>query len=270
MQRARSVSSPYFTLVKKLLCPAFSILLLCNAAQAKISDAVQLLFLKNHVSAGFAFPVTLAKQESHTGLGEFEMRTLPGFSMQFDYAYNFNPYIGIASGSRMGIKNFGYHAAATPGEFAIQKTVSRDYVQMIPFFSIPLLLTPRFFISKRSLLQADVGGSITFFIPAGTINTLNYFDGTDMKRVFEMKLFYQDRPLFMLHAGLSYGLILKSENILKICCSIDYGRSRAIEGHYTFYGDDMKVGYGKMYSSLSSVEMGISYVFTRAAGIRKS
>lgn len=269
MQSTRSVSTLHFTLVKKILCPALSIFLLCNAAQAKISDAVQLLFLKNHVSAGFAFPVMLAKHESHTGLGQFEMRTLPGFSMQFDYAYNFNPYIGIASGSRMGIKNFGYHASATPGEFAIQKTVKRDYVQVIPFFSIPLLLTPRIFISKRSMLQADVGGSITFFMPAGTINTLNYFDGTDLKRVFEMKLFYKDRPLFMLHAGLSYGLILKSENILKICCSLDYGRSRAIEGRYTFYGDDMKVGYGNMYSSLSSFSVGLNYVFTRAAGIQK-
>lgn len=264
-----SVTMPQFPLVKAFICSAIAIVMLCSNAQAEVSDARRLLFLKNHFSAGFNFPVTLAKHESHRGFGDFRMRTLPGFSMRLDYTYNFNPYIGIASGTAMGFKNFGYHAEATPEEFLIKRKVSKDYTLMLPFFSIPFAITPRIFIAKKHMLQFDLGGSISFFIPAGSIHTLNYFDGKDVKRVFEMKLHYRDNPLFMLHAGLSYGVVLKSQNIFKVCASIDYGRSRAVEGYYTFYGDDMKVGNGRMYSALSSVALGISYVFTRAAGIQK-
>ena len=77
-------------------------------------------------------------------MGELHLRTLPGFAFKVEYSYNFNSYIGITSGSKMGLQVFGYDVNAEANDFDLPYDLGRKYFQMIPFFSIPLMLLLEF------------------------------------------------------------------------------------------------------------------------------
>ncbi len=262
------VSTHYFTVVKAILCSAFS-LFLCGKSFSQKSSERELLFLKNHIAAGFEIPFLVTQQEEHKGLGSLKVRTLPGFALKVEYTYNFNEYIGITSGSKFGVQIFGYSAAADAENFFISKDLSRKYFQMVPFFSIPLMLNLRIFISERNLLQVDLGAAVTFFTPGNTLSTMSYRNGTATEQVSEMNLHFAEPPQFTLHAGLSYGLVVRNGNILKAGVSYDFGKRKMMKGDYSFHSHDVTVGSGKIFSSLNHLSVGVTYVFTRDVGLQK-
>ena len=187
-----------------------------------------------------------------------------------DYTYNFNEYIGITSGSRVGMKVFGYSAEAKANDFGLPANLSRRFTQMIPFFSLPFFICPRVFFSEKSLLQADIGANITFFAANDLHNSLTYRSGAASEQVFRMDVQHSNQPHFTLHAAISYGHVLKNQNIVKVGAAYDYGRRNIIEGSYSFHDDDVMVGNGKIISDFSFLALEFSYVFTRALSIHKS
>lgn len=254
--------------MKAIICSAFAFAY-CNST-AKVPSDLQLLFLKNHISAGFETPFLITQHKEHKGLGDLSVRTLPGFAFKVEYSYNFNSYIGLTSGAKMGVQVFGFHAGADAKDFDLLNDLSRKYFQMIPFLNLPIMFTPRILISKKNILQADLGASATFFVPGNSLNTLNFKNGVDVEEVFVMKTYFADSPQFTFHTGLSYGVMLKNQNILKAGLAYNFGWKTVIDGHYSFHKDDVIVGYGNIASSFNHFALEVSYVFTRSSFASKN
>lgn len=170
----------------------------------------------------------------------------------------------------MGIQVFGYDANAPANDFDLPKDLGRKYFQMVPFFSIPLMFTPRILISKKNLLQADLGVSAIFFLPSSSVNTLSFRNGVDIEEVFAMTTRFADSPQFTFHTGISYGVVLKNRNIFKTGLAYNFGWRNVINGNYTFHRDDVVVGNGNISSSFNHFALEVSYVFTRASIISRN
>ncbi len=244
--------------------------LFCAAIWAKPNNGRQLLFLKNHFGVGVDLPVMFVDHLYHHGLGELNIITVPGVNLKFDYIYNFNEYCGISTGARMGLRIFRYDAAADASDFNIPNDVEKEFVQLIPFIMLPLYVNPRIFVKDKHSLQMDFGANVTFFTFGSTIGTMNYYDGKEMKPVFEMRMHQNGVPQISMHTGISYGMLLKNSNMMKFGVAYDYSRRTIIEGEYSFNNDDITIGSGKIASSMSYLSIEFSYILTRATSFRKA
>jgi hypothetical protein len=252
--------------VKKLLCAAFGFFFAANSF-AKSPDAFDLLFMRNHMAAGFELPFLITNYGDHRGAGDLRLRTLPGFAIKAEYTYNFNKYIGFTSGLKTGVQVFGFEVTAAAGDFSMPEDISRNYFQMIPFFSIPLTVTPRILFSKGNIIQAEFGAAAIFFTEGTSENAMSYRNGVDTEQIFLMKTYYSASPQFALHAGLSYQRVLRSGNIFKAGPVYNYARRAVIDGRYSFHKDDVVVGNGNVFSSFSYFAIEITCIFTRMASL---
>ncbi len=251
----------------KFFCSIF-LLSLTLFSRAEQSPGIQLLFLKNHLSAGVDFPVLFVKHQQHTGAGKLQVKHLPGFSFSFDYAVHFNPNLSFVTGARAGVKMFGYEAEAESKNFNIPENLFRNYRQMISSLTIPLIVQPRIFIGTKSMLEANLGAKVNFFIPAGNINSWTYREGGDLKPLFDMHIRYSGLPQVLLHGALTYGHVLKNQNILKWSLAYDFGFNQTLTGTYAFHNDDITIGNGRITSSMNSILLSVAYVFTRAGSLQ--
>jgi len=252
--------------VKKLLCAPL-ILSLAAYSIAKTPDAFDLLFLRNHMAAGIEVPFLITGYGDHRGAGEVRLRTLPGFAVKAEYTYNFNKYIGFTSGLKAGVQVFGFGVTAAANDFGMPDDLSRNYFQMVPFFSIPLMVSPRILFGKGNILQTDFGTSAIFFTEGASVSTLSYHNGIDTEQVFQMTTRYSGSPRFMLHAALTYQRVLRSGNVLKAGTVYNYARKAVIDGRYSFHNDDVVVGNGSIYSSFSYFGIELSCIFTRLSSL---
>lgn len=254
--------------MKTTLCAVLPLIVFANAA-AKSSSDFDLLFLKNHIAAGFAIPVLIAGHGEHQGAGTLWLRQLPGFALKAEYAYNFNRHFGITTGSTAGLQVFGFAVHADADDFNMRHDLSRKYFQIMPFFSIPLLLSPRIFISGKSMLQADIGTGIAFIAPGSATATLSYHDAAYTKQIFEMRTRVEDSPQLILHVGLSCGVVVKGGNILKAGVAYDWGKRKTMRGSYTFLDDDIIAGKGTVFTAFSCFAFEFTWVFTRCASLQR-
>lgn len=236
-------------------------------AIAKTPDAFDLLFMRNHMAAGFEVPFLITGYGDHRGAGGLRLRTLPGFALKAEYTYNFNKYIGLTSGLKTGVQVFGFEVTAAANDFDLPEDAQRKYFQMVPFFSVPLMASPRILISNGNIIQADMGATAIFFPKGASVSTLSHRSGPDVEQIFQMTTSYAASPQFTLHAALSYQRVLKSGNILKAGPVYNYARRAVIEGRYTFHNDDMVVGNGSVRSSFSYFGIEITCIFTRMASL---
>ncbi|HXH18220.1 MAG TPA: hypothetical protein VNJ07_03965 [Chitinophagales bacterium] len=252
--------------MKAILCSVFPLLLFATAF-ARTPSGQELLFLKNHISAGFEIPFLLTQHGEHRGVGHLRLRPLPGLALKAEYTYNFSRHFGITSGAKIGLCTFGFVVTAGADDFDIPADLNRKYFRMLPFLNIPLALNFRLLISDNNILHADAGASALFYAPDNSLTTLTYRDGAVSRQIFEMNAHYAAPPQLIFHAVLSYGRVLKSQNILKAGVVCNFGKKNIMRGDYTFHRDDVVVGSGRVLTSFSHLAIEVCYIFTRASAL---